>query len=208
MAGLAVGMLAIMFVVGRPEPPARPAAAAASAQAPSADRVRDYQDRLRALEAQALRDAQAAALSAGAAPGCVRRAAGAAAAGPDRGGPKAARVREPLRQQRRAEPAAGDRAAGRRASSASQTGAPRRQIPRSPSVDEVADAVVRATTRAERLAPDRSSAAPLRSRSRSTRRQAQRHVANGGPERRSGPDRSAPPGRCIASSKAPSSTPS
>src|SRR5687767_7459299 len=68
MAGLAVGMLAIMLIVGRPDPPARPAASAAPAQAPNADRVRDYQDRLRAMEAQAMRDAQAAALAPGAAP--------------------------------------------------------------------------------------------------------------------------------------------
>jgi hypothetical protein len=54
LAGLAAFMLLIMFVVGRPEAPARPAPAAAQAVAPSADRVRDYQDRLRALEAQTL----------------------------------------------------------------------------------------------------------------------------------------------------------
>ena len=58
MAGIAVGMLAIMLLVGRSDPPARTAPAAAAAQAPSADRVRDYQERLRALEAQALREAQ------------------------------------------------------------------------------------------------------------------------------------------------------
>src|SRR6476659_8073521 len=58
MAGVAVGMLAIMLIVGRPNPPARPVQTTAPAQPPSADRVRDYQDRLRLLEAQALRDAQ------------------------------------------------------------------------------------------------------------------------------------------------------
>ena len=63
LAGLAVGMLAIMLIVGRPDPPARPAQAAAPAQAPSADRVRDYQDRLRLLEAQALREAQMATVA-------------------------------------------------------------------------------------------------------------------------------------------------
>lgn len=52
LAGLAAFMLLIMFVVGRPEAPARPAPAASPAMAPTADRVRDYQDRLRALEAQ------------------------------------------------------------------------------------------------------------------------------------------------------------
>src|SRR4029450_7695493 len=54
LAGLAAFMLLIMFVVGRPEAPARSAAAAAPAVTSSADRVRDYQDRLRALEAQTL----------------------------------------------------------------------------------------------------------------------------------------------------------
>src|SRR3954462_4980621 len=61
MAGVAVGMLAIMLIVGRPDPPARPATSTAPTQAPSADRVRDYQDRLRMLEAQAMRDSQATA---------------------------------------------------------------------------------------------------------------------------------------------------
>jgi type IV secretion system protein VirB10 len=59
MAGVAVGMLAIMLIVGRPDPPARPAPTTAPVQPPSADRVRDYQDRLRSLEEQALRDTQA-----------------------------------------------------------------------------------------------------------------------------------------------------
>jgi type IV secretory pathway VirB10-like protein len=63
MAGVAIGMLAIMFLVGRSDPPARTAPAPAAAQAPSADRVRDYQERLRTLEAEALREAQAAAVT-------------------------------------------------------------------------------------------------------------------------------------------------
>ena len=61
MAGIAVGMLAIMLLVGRSDPPVRSTPAPATSQAPSADRVRDYQERLRAMEAQALREAQAAA---------------------------------------------------------------------------------------------------------------------------------------------------
>src|SRR5689334_7746559 len=61
MAGVALGMLAIMLIVGRPDPPARPApVATAAAQPPNGERVRDFQDRLRFLEAQALRDAQSA----------------------------------------------------------------------------------------------------------------------------------------------------
>src|SRR5687767_12773606 len=58
MAGIAVAMLAIMLVVGRPDPPVR-TAQPSQATPPSADRVRDYQERLRALEAEALREAQA-----------------------------------------------------------------------------------------------------------------------------------------------------
>jgi type IV secretion system protein VirB10 len=63
MAGIAVGMLAIMLIVGRSDPPVRTTTAPAAAQAPSTDRVRDYQERLRAMEAQALREAQAAAVT-------------------------------------------------------------------------------------------------------------------------------------------------
>jgi type IV secretory pathway VirB10-like protein len=60
MAGIAVGMLAIMLLVGRSDPPVRTTSAPAAAQTPNTDRVRDYQERLRAMEAQALREAQAA----------------------------------------------------------------------------------------------------------------------------------------------------
>ncbi len=54
LAGLAAFMLMIMFVVGRPEPPARLGPTATPVAPPTAGRVRDYQDRLRALEAQSL----------------------------------------------------------------------------------------------------------------------------------------------------------
>ena len=60
MVGIAVGMLAIMLLVGRSNAPVSTTPAPAASQAPSADRVRDYQERLRAMEAQALREAQAA----------------------------------------------------------------------------------------------------------------------------------------------------
>jgi len=63
MAGIAVGMLAIMLLVGRSDPPVRTTSAPAAAQSPSTDRVRDYQERLRAMEAQALREAQAASVT-------------------------------------------------------------------------------------------------------------------------------------------------
>jgi type IV secretion system protein TrbI len=63
MAGIAVGMLAIMLLVGRSHPPVRTTTAPAAAPMASTDRVRDYQERLRAMEAQALREAQTAAVT-------------------------------------------------------------------------------------------------------------------------------------------------
>ena len=60
MAALAVGMLLIIFLTGRPEAPAGARAATAATQAPNSDRVREYQDRLRSLDVQAALDARAA----------------------------------------------------------------------------------------------------------------------------------------------------
>ena len=105
MAGVAVGMLAIMLIVGRPDPPARPASTTAPAQPPSADRVRDYQDRLRLLEAQATRDAQGTAPIPNTQPVQYRRYEAAGAAGSHRGRSQAARIRKSLREQRCSEPA-------------------------------------------------------------------------------------------------------
>jgi type IV secretory pathway VirB10-like protein len=148
MAGLAVGMLAIMLIVGRPDPPARPAAAVAPAQAPSADRVRDYQDRLRAMEAQALRDAQTAALAPGAAPVSYQQ-------------PPSPPPQDPIvadRKRREYESLFASnivlsrRPDGERPDVGRSTTAnpapPSRSDPASPSIDEIADAVVRATGRA------------------------------------------------------------
>ena len=76
----------------------------APAQPPSADRVRDYQDRLRLLEAQAMRDAQADCAGAG------RRSRSSTTTRSRRRRrtrsrrSEAARIREPVRQQRRAQP--------------------------------------------------------------------------------------------------------
>ena len=51
MVALALGILAIIVLTGRPEPPARPAGGPVNqALAPSPDRLRDYQDRLRVLD--------------------------------------------------------------------------------------------------------------------------------------------------------------
>ena len=54
MVGLAVGILGIIVITGHPEPAKRPASTANAPTAPpSADRVREYQDRLRLLEERA-----------------------------------------------------------------------------------------------------------------------------------------------------------
>jgi type IV secretion system protein VirB10 len=60
MAGLALGIVVIVMLTGHREPPARPVAAPATPPAPNADRVRDYQDQLRTLEERMAREAQAA----------------------------------------------------------------------------------------------------------------------------------------------------
>ena len=53
MVALALGMLAIIAFTGQSRPPSRNAASpAVESQTPNADRLRDYQDRLRALDAR------------------------------------------------------------------------------------------------------------------------------------------------------------
>ena len=59
MAGLALGIVLIILIAGEPEPPGAPAQTAAAPLAPNPDRLRDYQARLRAMDAQQGREAQA-----------------------------------------------------------------------------------------------------------------------------------------------------
>ncbi len=159
MAGVAAGMLAIMLIVGRPNPPARPAATAAPAQPPSADRVRDYQDRLRMLEAQALRDAQ----DAGPTPVAPSVQYDDAQAPTPQDPIEADRKRREYESlfasnvvlSRRPEIERPD--LGR---STAQTAATGRSDPANPSVEDVADAVVRATTRTAALAGNQASPFP------------------------------------------------
>jgi type IV secretion system protein VirB10 len=61
MAGLALGIVLIVLLTGHREPPARSTAGPAASPAPNADRVRDYQDQLRTVEERLAREAQAAA---------------------------------------------------------------------------------------------------------------------------------------------------
>lgn len=147
MAGIAVGMLAIMLLVGRSDPPARTAPAPAAAQTPSADRVRDYQERLRALEAQAVRETQAASITPAPATMGFQEPPSAPAPDPLQADRKR-REYESLfasnvvlsRRPDAERPDAGSGAAPQAAASESNT--------TMPSIDEIADAAIRATARA------------------------------------------------------------
>ena len=57
MAGLAAGIVLIILLAGEPRPPAGPTQTPAASAAPTADRLRDYQERLRAMEARAATEA-------------------------------------------------------------------------------------------------------------------------------------------------------
>jgi type IV secretion system protein VirB10 len=59
MAGLALGIVLIILIAGQPEPPAAPAQTAPAPLAPNPDRLRDYQERLRAMEARQTQEVQA-----------------------------------------------------------------------------------------------------------------------------------------------------
>jgi type IV secretion system protein VirB10 len=58
MAGIAGVMVLIMFVAGRPHDPGPRGPVATGASTPSPDRLRDYQDRLRIMETRAAQEAQ------------------------------------------------------------------------------------------------------------------------------------------------------
>ena len=60
MAGLAFGIVLIILVAGEPKSPKAPAQAAQAASAPNPDRLRDYQERLRAMETRQAQESQAA----------------------------------------------------------------------------------------------------------------------------------------------------
>jgi type IV secretion system protein TrbI len=187
LAGLALFMLAIMLVVGRPNAPARPASGpAAAAQTPSADRVRDYQERLKAAEERALAEAQTADQPPAAGPGFSE-----AAQPPPEDPIKADRRRREYESlfasnvvlSRR--PDADRPDAGRGSPPAANSAAGE---PAVPTMDEIADAAVRATARAggSLAVPSAGPAAPA------LPRQGELSAAVGG--QRQVPDRTGPIG--------------
>ena len=147
MAALAIGMLGIIFLTGQPDGPAapRPAANQPSA-APATDRVRDYQERLRMLDEQAARDLRAAAQEAQTTPM------------PPDGGSGAAAPEDPLvaeRKRRDYESLFASNVVLSRRPDGQQPDAGQRTVAQppvragtgEPSLDQVADAVMRATAR-------------------------------------------------------------
>lgn len=146
MAGLAVGIVLVILLVGQPEPPTGATTALVSPQTPNADRVRDYQDRLRMLEGQALRELQAAEQAARQPPATYYDE------------PAQAAQEDPLAADRRRREYeslfASNVAVSRRPDNERpDAGSPRPSsggpaIPADASLDEVADAVMRATARA------------------------------------------------------------
>lgn len=152
LAGLAVFMLLIMFVVGRPDAPPRAVVPIGTPQAiPNTERVRDYQDRLRALETQAAAQAPEPQLRQSAAnPRGYDTAAASTTADPLEG-ERRRRDYESLFASnvvlsRRPEPERPDRGA---MSSAAQASRPDSA---DTSIDDIADAAVRATARASTAA--------------------------------------------------------
>ena len=59
MAGLALGIVLIILITGQSEPSRNPAQTQQAPAAPNPDRLRDYQERLRAMEARQALEAQA-----------------------------------------------------------------------------------------------------------------------------------------------------
>jgi type IV secretion system protein TrbI len=161
MVGVAVGMVAIILIAGRPEPPAKTVSTTAPAAAPpNADRVRDYQDRLRVLEARTAQETQAQAVAVPTNPGLDNDA-------------PAVRSEDPLvaeRKRREYESLFASnvilsrRPQGQRpdaGQSATASAAPARPLNDQtlPSIDEIADAAVRATSRVNGDAAQKSASA-------------------------------------------------
>ena len=162
MVGLAVGILLVIVIAGRPEPATRPNPAAGPTQPANADRVRDYQDRLRIVEARAAQEAQA-----------VSQSPPTPSAPYEESRPPA--PEDPIKAERRRReyeslfasnvvmsrrPEAERPDSGQPASGSSAAAPPSRRD-ENPSIDDVADAVVRATTRvAGNTQPGRTATVP------------------------------------------------
>src|SRR6185295_148345 len=156
MVAIAMGMLAVILFTGRAEPPAKTTAVSTGAPSqPNTDRVRDYQDRLRIMESRAAQEARADALAQPQAPAVTRD------------DPPPVRSEDPLVSERKRRDYeslfASNVVLSRRPESQrpdsgpmrTTTAAPARGLtdPAAPSIDDIADAAVRASMRATGAAP-------------------------------------------------------
>jgi type IV secretory pathway VirB10-like protein len=156
MVAIALGMLAVILLTGRAEPPARTTAVPTNAAPqPNTDRVRDYQDRLRILESRATQEARADALAQQQSPVLTHD------------DPPPVRSEDPLVSERKrrdyeslfASNVVLSRRPENQRPDAGQlrtaTAAPARGLadPAVPSIDDIADAAVRASIRATGPAP-------------------------------------------------------
>ena len=147
MVAIAVVMLGIIFIAGRPQAPSDPRPAVTlQPPSPNPDRVREYQERLRVLDERATREALQAPSTASPAPSTFQYQDGQPAPPED---PIAADRRRREYESLFAANVVMSRRAGASTASTAAVPAPSSPGPDSaPSIDEIADAVVRATTRA------------------------------------------------------------
>jgi type IV secretion system protein VirB10 len=142
MVGLAVGIVLIILLTGEPEPPANQMPAATTPTEPNPDRLRDYQERLRAMETRQALEAQAELPATPLEPRYEE--------------PTAPRGEDPIAADRKrreyeslfaSNVVSSRRPDGERPESAgvAAPGAPSASAPREASLDEIAEAVIRAT---------------------------------------------------------------
>jgi len=159
MAGLAFGIVLIILITGQSKPPGSPAQTAPAPVVPNPDRLRDYQERLRAMEARQAQETQAGAPPAAVEPPFVEPAAPA---------PEDSIAADRKRREyeslfasnvvlsRRPE---ADRPDTGNVAASSRSTAAQREISDPPSLEEIANAVVRATGR-QNIGPTQSAVAP------------------------------------------------
>ena len=157
MAGIAGVMVLIMFVAGRPRDSGARAPTATMPSAPSPERLREYQDRLRVMEARAAQEVQARNSSPVPPPEAVSPEPARSSNQESLGAERRRRDYESLfasnlvvSRRPEAERLDSSRQGLMSAPSALVTNNPRSAVP---SIDDVADAVVRASTRAAGSAP-------------------------------------------------------
>lgn len=189
LVGLAAGIVLIILVAGEPEPPA-PQVTTTTPAAPNPERLRDYQERLRAMEARQVLEAQQAAA-----------AMPSAAVEPRYEGPASPPTEDPIVADRKrreyeslfASNVVSSRRPERERPDAAQAGFGNGAMGSASeaSLDQIAAAVVRATGRGAALAPGQASApdamAPLAAQNAALSRQGRATPERTAPLSASGP---------------------